>query len=89
MQAEHLPRINKRVGFSKAVQDWIFQKLIVKNQKSGKISKNDKPAGCNKVSQVGNFQKVNDLCSTFIIYFRVLTLQVPPRLGRCRGRGRF
>ena len=37
-----------------------------------KISKIDKHAGGNKALQVGNFQKSNNLCSTFIRYTRVV-----------------
>ena len=37
----------------------------------GKISKINKRAGGNKAIQVGNFQKTNDLCSSFIRCSRV------------------
>ena len=40
-------------------------KKISKNEK---ISKIDKPAGGNKAVQVGNFQEIINLCSTFIRY---------------------
>ena len=36
-----------------------------------KSQKNNKRAGGNKAVQVGNFQKINNLCSTFIRYSRV------------------
>ena len=39
--------------------------------KNGKVSKIIKRAGGNKAVQVGNFQKINNLCSTFIRYSRV------------------
>ena len=35
------------------------------------FQKIDKRAGGNKATQVGNFQKINDLCSTFTRYSRV------------------
>ena len=39
-----------------------------------KFQKINKLAGCNKAMQVGNFQKINNLCSTFIRYSKVCTL---------------
>ena len=50
--------------------------------KKGKISKINKRAGGNKAVQVGIFQKINKLCSTFITYSRELIL-----LKKCMTSG--
>ena len=39
---------------------------------AGKLSKIDERAGCNKAVQVGIFQKISNLCCTFIRYPRVV-----------------
>ena len=39
--------------------------------KKGKISEINKCAGGDKAVQVGNFRKINNLCSTFIRYYRL------------------
>ena len=62
---------NKRAGGNKAVQIIIFQNSSVKMIKNGKFQKIDKRAGGNKAVHIGKFQKINNLCSTFIIYSRV------------------
>ena len=43
----------------------------MKNKFSGKFFKINKRAGWNKAVQVGIFQKINKLCSTFIRETRV------------------
>ena len=43
---------------------------------AGKISKINKRAGGNKAVQVGIFQKIINLCSTFIRYSRVVQCNV-------------
>ena len=73
MQVGKFPKLIKRAGWNKAVQDGIFQKSIVKKTcRLEKFLKLIKRAGCNKAMQVGFFQKNNNLCCTFIRYSRVL-----------------
>ena len=62
MQVGKFPKIDKRVGWNKAVQ---FGILIgtMKNKFSGIFSKTDKRAGWNKA---GALKKNDKLCCTFI-----------------------
>ena len=60
VQAGKFLKTNKRAG-------WNFQKIItMKNKFSGNFSIIDKRAEWNKTVQVGIFQKIYKLCSTFI-----------------------
>ena len=53
--------------------EYLINVQEVINMQAGKISKINKRAGGNKAVQVGKFQKINNLCSTFIRYSRVHT----------------
>ena len=67
MQVGKFPKLIKRAGWNKAVQDGIFQKSIVKKTcRLEKFLKLIKRAGCNKAVQVGFFQKINKTCCMFI-----------------------
>ena len=60
VQAGKIQKINKRAG-------WNFSFFISKNRSFGlKFPKINKRAGWNKAVQVGIFQKINKMCSTFI-----------------------
>ena len=59
MQVGKFPKLIKRAGWNKAVQDGIFQKSIVKKTcRLEKFLKLIKLAGCNKAVQVAFFQKL-------------------------------
>jgi hypothetical protein len=67
VQVGKFPKLIKRAGWNKAVQDGIFQKSIVKKtSRLENLLKLIKRAGCNKTVQVGFFQKINKACCMFI-----------------------